>query len=56
MDIPTYPHMLIVTDAAINIAPDLEVKRDICQNAIELAQVLGTEKPRRSPSSPPSRR
>ena len=46
MDVPTYPHMLIVTDAAINIAPDLDAKRDICQNAINLARVLGTEVPK----------
>ncbi len=46
MDVPTYPKMLIVTDAAINIAPDLETKRDICQNAIELAHVLGVAEPK----------
>ena len=39
MDVPTYHKPLIVTDAAINIAPDLDTKRDICQNAIDLAQV-----------------
>jgi phosphotransacetylase len=41
IDAPTYTHPLIVTDAAINILPDLEAKRDICQNAIHLAKVLG---------------
>jgi len=46
MDVPTYPKALFVTDAAINIVPDLETKRDICQNAIELAQILGVEKPK----------
>lgn len=46
MDVPTYPKMLIVTDAAINIAPDLEAKRDICQNAIDLARVLGVNEPK----------
>jgi phosphate acetyltransferase len=46
MDVPTYPKMLIVTDAAINIAPDVEAKRDICQNAIDLARVLGVAEPK----------
>ncbi|MCW5749980.1 MAG: bifunctional enoyl-CoA hydratase/phosphate acetyltransferase [Alphaproteobacteria bacterium] len=41
MDVPSYPMPLIVTDAAINIFPTLEDKRDICQNAIELANILG---------------
>jgi phosphotransacetylase/acyl dehydratase len=46
MDVPTYPKPLLVTDAAINIHPDLETKRDICQNAIDLALVLGIERPK----------
>ena len=46
LDVPTYPRLLLVTDAAINIAPDLLVKRDICQNAIDLAHVLGLPRPR----------
>jgi phosphotransacetylase len=46
MDIPTYHKVLIVTDAAINIAPDLEAKADICQNAIDLARTLGLERPK----------
>jgi len=46
MDIPTYHKVLIVTDAAINIAPDMEEKADICQNAIDLARVLGVERPK----------
>lgn len=46
MDVPTYHKVLIVTDAAINIAPSLEDKADICQNAIDLAIVLGLEKPK----------
>jgi phosphate acetyltransferase len=46
MDVPTYHKVLIVTDAAINIAPTLEEKVDICQNAIELAQSLGVKKPK----------
>jgi phosphate acetyltransferase len=46
MDVPTYPQILLVTDAAVNIFPDLEAKVDIVQNAIELAHVLGIERPR----------
>jgi phosphotransacetylase len=46
MDIPTYHKVLIVTDAAINIAPNLEDKVDICQNAIDLAISLGVETPK----------
>ncbi|HEY1336822.1 MAG TPA: phosphate acetyltransferase [Bryobacteraceae bacterium] len=46
MDVPTYHKALIVTDAAINIAPALEDKADICQNAIDLAVSLGLEKPK----------
>ena len=43
MDVPTYHKVLIVTDAAINIAPTLEDKVDICQNAIDLAISLGVQ-------------
>jgi phosphate acetyltransferase len=46
MDVPTYHKVLIVTDGAINIAPTLEDKVDICQNAIDLAVSLGREKPK----------
>src|SRR3954451_13109000 len=46
MDVPTYHKVLIVTDAAINIAPGLEDKVDICQNAIDLAVLLGVERPK----------
>jgi phosphotransacetylase len=38
--------MLLVTDAAVNIAPTLECKADIVQNAIELAQILGVKVPK----------
>lgn len=41
MDVPGQPEPLFVTDAAINIAPDLATKVDICQNAIDLALSLG---------------
>jgi phosphotransacetylase len=44
--VPTYERAIIVTDAAINIFPDLMVKRDICQNAIVLAHALGLDKPK----------
>jgi phosphotransacetylase len=46
MDVPTYHKVLVVTDAAINIAPTLEEKADICQNAIDLARSLGVETPK----------
>ena len=46
MDVPTYHKVLIVTDAAINIAPTLEDKVDICQNAIDLAMSLGVKTPK----------
>jgi phosphotransacetylase/acyl dehydratase len=46
MDVPSYPRPLLITDAAINIAPDVEIKRDIVQNAIELAHALGIEAPK----------
>src|SRR6187431_2579142 len=46
MDVPSHPDTLIVTDAAINIAPDLDVKRDIVQNAIDLFLQIGEGVPR----------
>ena len=46
MDVPSYPRPLLVTDGAVNIAPDLEQKHDIIQNAIDLAHVMGIETPR----------
>jgi phosphotransacetylase len=45
-DVAAYPRPLMITDAAINIAPDLDEKRDICQNAIDLAHVLGIARPK----------
>jgi phosphate acetyltransferase len=41
MDVPTHPDALIISDAAVNIAPTLEDKVDIVQNAIDLARALG---------------
>jgi len=46
MDVPTYHKPLIITDAAINIAPTLEDKVDICQNAIDLARSFGVDRPK----------
>ena len=46
MDVPTYHKVLIITDGAINIAPTLEDKVDICQNAIDLAISLGIKQPK----------
>jgi phosphotransacetylase/acyl dehydratase len=46
MDVPSYSRPLMVTDAEINISPDVEAKRDIIQNAINLAHVMGIDKPR----------
>jgi phosphate acetyltransferase len=43
MDVPTYPDAIIITDAAVNIAPTLEEKIDIVQNAIDLAHALGRD-------------
>jgi phosphate acetyltransferase len=40
MDVPSHPDALIVTDAAVNIAPTMEDKVDIIQNAIDLAHAL----------------
>lgn len=46
LDVPSYPKHLFITDAAINIAPDLEDKRDIVQNAIDLALALRIAQPK----------
>jgi phosphotransacetylase len=46
MDVPAYPRPLFITDAAINIAPSVDDKRDIVQNAIDLAHLLGLAQPR----------
>ena len=45
-DVPTYPRPLFITDAAINIEPDLETKADIVQNVIDLAHILDIQTPR----------
>ena len=46
MDVPTYAETLFITDAAINIFPDLDCKRDIIQNAIDLFVQIGFGTPR----------
>lgn len=46
MDVPTYPRPLLITDTGLNIEPDLITKRDIVQNAIDLAHALGIPEPR----------
>ena len=46
MDVPTYAETLFITDAAINIFPDLDAKRDIVQNAIDLWTQVGLGTPR----------
>ena len=46
MDVPTHPQTLFITDAAVNIAPDLPAKRDIVQNAIDLYAGLGLGTPK----------
>src|SRR5262249_2084587 len=46
VDVPSHAETLFITDAAINIAPDLDVKRDIVQNAIDLFTQTGLGTPR----------
>ncbi|MFN4142024.1 phosphate acetyltransferase [Aestuariivirga sp.] len=46
MDVPSYSETLFITDAAINIFPDLDAKRDIVQNAIDLHHRIGLGTPR----------
>ena len=45
-DVPGHEETLFITDAAVNIFPDLEAKRDIVQNAIDLCHALGNPEPR----------
>jgi len=46
VDVPSFPRPLFITDAAVNIHPTLEEKRDIVQNAIDLAHALGISRPK----------
>jgi phosphotransacetylase len=45
LDVPRYPKLLLMTDGALNITPDLLDKRDIIQNAIDLAHAIGITLP-----------
>jgi phosphotransacetylase len=45
MDVPAHDRLLLVTDAAVNIAPELRVKADIVRNAIDLAHAIGIDRP-----------
>jgi phosphate acetyltransferase len=46
LDVPSYSRLLLMSDGAINIQPDLEIKADIVRNAIDLAHALGIAEPR----------
>jgi len=46
MDVPTYHKPLLITDAAVNIAPTLDDKRDIVQNAVDFVRALGVAQPK----------
>ena len=46
LDVPRYPKPLLITDAAINVAPDFDTKVDIVKNAIDLAHALGIAEPK----------
>ncbi|MCC3246064.1 bifunctional enoyl-CoA hydratase/phosphate acetyltransferase [Methylocystis sp. WRRC1] len=46
ISIPTYARSVVLTDVALNIAPDTDQKKDICQNAIGFARALGVETPK----------
>lgn len=46
LDVPNYHKPLMITDAAINVTPDLNVKRDILQNAIDFCHALGISQPK----------
>ena len=45
-DLKTYPKLLYITDAAINISPDLSTKMHIVQNAVDIARLLGVAEPK----------
>ena len=46
MDVPTYHKVLTITDAAVNIFPTLDDKRDIVQNAVDFISAVGIERPK----------
>lgn len=46
VSVPAYARRVTLTDVALNIAPDVDQKRDICQNAIGFSRALGVETPK----------
>lgn len=46
LDVPGLDHLLLISDAAINIAPDIDAKADIVRNAIDIAHAIGIAEPR----------
>ena len=46
LEVPTYHKLLLITDAAININPEIQAKAAITQNAVDLARKLGVERPK----------
>lgn len=46
VDLKTYPKLLYITDAGINISPDLTTKMHIVQNAVDMSRILGVEQPK----------
>src|SRR5262249_57765586 len=46
VSVPTYARRIVISDVALNIAPDTDQKRDICQNAFGFARELGIEVPK----------
>ena len=46
VSVPTYARRVVISDVALNIAPDTDQKRDICQNAIGFARALGIDVPK----------
>lgn len=46
LSVPTYARRVVITDVALNIAPDTDQKRDICQNAIGFARAMGMDQPK----------
>ncbi|GBQ37716.1 bifunctional enoyl-CoA hydratase/phosphate acetyltransferase [Komagataeibacter saccharivorans] len=46
IDAPQAPRVLLVTDGAVNIAPEIDMRRDIVQNSIDLARMLGLDQPK----------
>ena len=46
LSVPTYARRFVISDVALNIAPDTDQKRDICQNAIGFARALGIDPPK----------